>query len=163
MEPVSVEGVLQVDGELTYVVKQNTRRRGSTSDLDRSNAVFVKAANFRQVYPELVIDFYQSRVIWGAENPEEESNEQTYVASQIVKLCKLDVGTLDDETVIGGDLQEDNAIRSEVEYAGFPEDLEETDLSSGINSVASINDSELDSEAWKHFLEDEDVEADFPE
>lgn len=163
MEPVSVEGVLQVDGELTYVVKQNTRRRGSTSDLDRSNAVFVKAANFRQVYPELVIDFYQSRVIWGAENPEEESNEQTYVASQMVKLCKLDVGTLDDETVIGGDLQEDNAIRSEEEYAGFPEDLEETDLSSGINSVASINDSELDSEAWKHFLEDEDVEADFPE
>ncbi len=144
---------MQVDGELTYVVKQITRTRGATSELDRSNAVLVKAANFRYVYPELVIDFYQGRLIWGAENGEE-SEEQRSVAVQMKTFSKLD--NEDDEiNFLGENLQKETTfkIKTEQHYAEFPEDLEDTDLSSGVTSGASLDGSEVDSESWKLFLD----------
>lgn len=63
-EPISVEGVCSVDGELVYVVKKKTKQASDDENLNRNNVELAYGKDFREWFPELVIQFYQSRIVW---------------------------------------------------------------------------------------------------
>ncbi|CAL8071983.1 unnamed protein product [Orchesella dallaii] len=109
--PISVEGVIAVDGVLTYVVKKKARLRNA--HIDRTNAILVRADGFRQYYPELVIAFYQGRVLWCDNNDQKSEDEKAAAAAQVSLLAKHR------GTQIGNDITEDinNEILMDTEVA----------------------------------------------
>lgn len=137
-EPISVEGVIHVDNVLTYVVKRKVRL--GSRHLDRSNAVLVHADSFKIRYPQLVIDYYQSRVVWN-DNPKSEE-ERAYVASQM-ELIGKSVGEEGLKKLVGRRVQiyevedDDTQVIERVDGRS-QEDMEETDISSCVTSSSEL-------------------------
>lgn len=147
-EPLNVEAVINVDNEITYVVRRKTRLQ---TKLDRSNTILVTSDGFKHSFPELIIKFYQSRVIWGdpdtsimgtAEEAEilkhlgspknlpTVKKEELEEVIDIMRQGQDDVITLDDDdkqsSIMLGDPNNDQV--------GLPEDTEDTEVSTGEDS-----------------------------
>ncbi|ODN00324.1 Chromobox protein 5 [Orchesella cincta] len=112
-EPISVEGVITVDGALTYVVKR--RARLGSRQLDRTNTILVHADGFRENYPQLVIAFYQGRVLWCEPDNQKTESEKAAAAAQVSLLAqhrgiKQEVDMTND---INSDMQMDCEVSDE--------------------------------------------------
>lgn len=97
--PLELIGVITVDKHLCYIVKHQNHKDKTPDKLSSENCVVVRANIFRNIFPHIVIKFYETCVEWVSHDDSQENFDakanQALQARKSRKSLKGDIEDLD--------------------------------------------------------------------